>query len=86
LKGLDGMTSSDDILNKLRRMDDDTLRMAIGAIADAVGANEKQRARVLGNVNSIKRKLDNANQRDIDKAVERLGSEKADDIKRILGL
>jgi len=67
-------------------MDDDTLRMAIGAIADAVGANEKQRARVLGNVNSIKRKLDNANQRDIDKAVERLGSEKADDIKRILGL
>ena len=86
MKGLDGMTSSDDILNKLRRMDDDTLRMAIGAIADAVGANEKQRARVLGNVNSIKRKLDNANQRDIDKAVERLGSEKADDIKRILGL
>lgn len=80
------MTSSDDILNKLRRMDDDTLRMAIGAIADAVGANEKQRARALGNVNSIKRKLDNANQRDIDKAVERLGSEKAEDIKRILGL
>ena len=80
------MAGSEDILNKLRQMDDETLKKAIGTIADAVGANERQRARAIGNVNSIKRRLDSANQRDIDRAVEKLGSEKAEDIKRMLGL
>lgn len=80
------MTGGDDILNKLRQMDDETLRKAIGTIADAVGANEKQKARAIGNVNSIKRRIDKADERDIDKALEKLGSDKSNDIKRMLGL
>lgn len=80
------MKVDSDLLARLKGMDEDTLRRAIGIIADSVGADSKQRDRALGNIGNIKRKLESASERDLQRMIGRIGDEKAEEIRRQLKL
>ena len=60
------------LLAKLKTLDDSSLSALIGELADAAGADEKQKARALDNVALIKRKLANADNNELNRAARKL--------------
>lgn len=73
-------------IGKIREMSDSDLREAISKVASAIGADDKQRQRALNNLKTVRKKLNNASERDIQNAVGKIGEEKAEEILRDLKL
>lgn len=80
------MEIDEKLLQRLKSMDDDTLRRAVGEIAALSGATESQRQRALRNIGTIRKKLTKANQNDLKKAVDSLGEENIEEAIRRLKL
>jgi len=68
------------MIYKLRDMDSNQLKEAIDIIADSVGANSRQRAKALNNLDIIKKKLSNASNKDLEKIIDQIGIDKAEEI------
>ncbi len=60
------------LLMKLKKMDERQLADAVKMLAEAAGADEKQKRRVLDNISFIKRKIATANERELAKTAEKL--------------
>ena len=69
-----------EILEKLKKMDDDELRKMIAEVAGAMGVSEGMKRAALSHTGMIRRKLKNATPADIEKAMNTLGKEKTDQI------
>lgn len=80
------MEIDDKLVQKLKNMDDETLRQAIGEIAALSGATEVQKQRAMRNIGMIRRRLTKANQNDLKKAVDSLGEENIEEAIRRLKL
>ena len=63
-------------LDKLKNMNEEQLRAAIGAIADALGASPSQKRMALGHTGLIRRKLARASEKDLKEQLSRLDPEK----------
>ncbi|HHW24149.1 MAG TPA: hypothetical protein GXX22_01690 [Clostridiales bacterium] len=66
------MNIDPELLAKLRRLDERQLTEAILILAEAAGADEKQKKRLLENVGYIKRRIQNASDREIMRTAEKL--------------
>ncbi|HPT85431.1 MAG TPA: hypothetical protein PK778_05500 [Bacillota bacterium] len=66
------MNIDPELLAKLRRLDERQLTEAILMLAEAAGADEKQKKRLLENVGYIKRRIQNASDREIMRTAEKL--------------
>lgn len=61
-----------ELLAKLKSLDDKQLSGAIEKIAEAVGADEKQKKRALGNVSYIKRRIASADEKEAGQLADKL--------------
>ena len=80
------MQINNDMLSKLRSLNDRELREAIDTVAKALGANDKQRRQAQNNTELIKRKLRGATPRDVEKLLGKLTPEQTSEIFRNLKL
>lgn len=80
------MEIDEKLVQRLKNMDDETLRQAIGEIAALSGATEVQKQRAMRNIGMIRRRLTKANQNDLKKAVDSLGEENIEEAIRRLKL
>lgn len=80
------MQPDKDMLKKIQSMDNDSLSAAIKELGKAIGADQKQTERALRNVKLIKRRIASASEEDLQKAVDKIGPEKTEQIIRSLKL
>lgn len=69
-------------IDKLKALNDDQLKEAIGQLADVLGANPKQKQMALNNVSAIRRKLSTATERDLQKQLNKITAEKQNEIAK----
>lgn len=71
------MNIDPELLARLKTLDERQLTEAIRMLAEAAGADEKQKRRLLENVGYIKRRIQNASDRELQRTAEKLtaGSE-----------
>ena len=65
-----------DTLDKLKHLNDDQLRTAIGEIADALGASPSQRRMMQNHTNRIRNKLFGSSEAELTRYLSRLSPEK----------
>lgn len=73
-----------DALNKLKHLNDEQLRAAIGDIADALGAPPAQKRRMQNNANLIRRKLLGSSEAELMHHLSRLAPDKQQELLRKL--
>jgi hypothetical protein len=66
------MNIDPELLARLRMLDEKQLADAIIMLAEAAGADEKQKRRLLENVSYIKRRIQNASDRELQRTAEKL--------------
>lgn len=69
-------------LQKLAEMDDAELKKSILSVAAACGADIKKLERHLGDIPSLKKSISSLSQKDIDRAMKRMGEKRADIISQ----
>ena len=79
-------TPNADTLNRIRMMNDTELIRAIDVVAGAIGMNPMQAQKAKNNIQTIRKKLNTASEKDLDKAIRSIGKDSAEEIKRKLGL
>lgn len=77
------MNIDPELLAKLRRLDERQLTEAILALAEAAGADEKQKKRLLENVGYIKRRIQTASDKELMRTAEKLAASGEVDQKKI---
>lgn len=76
----------DELLKKFDNTDDETLKQTIRTVAAALGASDRQTDNIISNLNTFKKKVRNMSESDIQKAVSKIGEDKADEIYKQLRL
>lgn len=66
------MNIDPELLARLRMLDEKQLADAIIMLAEAAGADEKQKRRLFDNVSYIKRRIQNASDRELQRTAEKL--------------
>lgn len=78
------MEPTRDIMEKLKKMDDAQLRELISEVARASGMNDGARRAAMAHTGMIRRKLQNVSESDFNRAMDQIGTEKAEQILRKL--
>lgn len=73
-------------LDKIRALDEEQLRAAIGDIADALGATPQQKRRAQSNSGAIRKKILTTNGRELQRQLGKISPEQRDEITRKLKL
>lgn len=66
------MNIDPELLAKLKSLDEKQLTQAIGMLAQAAGADERQKKRMLDNVGYIKRRIASADDKELKRTAEKL--------------
>jgi|GEM_PF-923568 hypothetical protein len=66
------MNIDPELLAKLKTLDDKQLTDAIQMLAEAAGADDKQKKRALDNIQYIKRRIASANEKELKRTAEKL--------------
>ncbi len=80
------MELSQDMINKITALNDAELKKAIGQIADALGASPSQKRMAQNNSGFIKRKINTMSKSEMQTFLSKVSPEKADELKKSLGL
>ena len=80
------MEISQDMINKITAMNDAELKKAIGQIAEALGASQSQKRMAQNNAGFIKRKIGTMSKSEMQAFLSKVSPEKADELKKTLGL
>ena len=80
------MELTQDMINKIAALNDAELKKAIGQIADALGASQSQKRMAQNNSGFIKRKINTMSQGEMQTFLSKVSPEKAEELKKSLGL
>ena len=80
------MEISQEMINKITAMNEAELKKAIGQIADALGASHSQKRMAVNNAGFIKRKINKMSKNEMQAFVSKVPPEKAEELKKTLGL
>ncbi|MBQ8254068.1 MAG: hypothetical protein IJY94_01025 [Clostridia bacterium] len=80
------MEISQDMINKITALNDAELKKAIGQIADALGASQSQKRMAQNNSGFIKRKINTMSKSEMQAFLSKVSPDKAEELKRSLGL
>ncbi len=80
------MEINKDTMDKLKSLDNEQLRFAIGEIADALGASPSQKRMAQNNAGMIRRKFAGMSEGDIQKQFAKIDPEKQQELMRKLKL
>lgn len=80
------MEISQEMINKITAMNEAELKKAISQIADALGASQSQKRMAVNNAGFIKRKINKMSKNEMQAFVSKVPPEKAEELKKTLGL
>lgn len=80
------MEINKETLDKIKALDENQLRAAIGDIADALGATPQQKRRAQSNCGMIKKRILSANGRELQRQLGKMTPEQRNEIARRLKL
>ena len=80
------MEISQDMINKIAALNEAELKKAIGQIADALGASQSQKRMAVNNAGFIKRKINTMSKKEMQTFLSKVSPEKAEELKKTLGL
>ncbi|MHB1151873.1 MAG: hypothetical protein ACYCWE_05400 [Eubacteriales bacterium] len=69
-----------DFLEKVKKLDDETLRSMVKSIAEAAGVSKRQAEQATANIDRVKKRVFNMSEAEIKKAIEAAGEEKTAEI------
>ncbi len=72
-KGNFNMKIDNETLKKVRSLDDEALKEAINVVADITGADPKSRKKALSNIKTVRKRINNATEKDIDRTIQKIG-------------
>ncbi len=78
------MEINKETLNKIKALDDEQLKAAIGDIADALGATPQQKRRAQNNSKLIKKKILTSNENELRRQINKITPEQQNEIARKL--
>lgn len=78
------MEINKETLNKIKALDDEQLKAAIGDIADALGATPQQKRRAQNNSKQIKKKILTSNENELRRQINKITPEQQNEIARKL--
>ena len=67
------MKIDNETLKKVRSLDDEALKEAINVVADITGADPKSRKKALSNIKTVRKRINNATEKDIDRTIQKIG-------------
>ena len=67
------MKIDNETLKKVRSLDDEALKEAINVVADIPGADPKSRKKALSNIKTVRKRINNATEKDIDRTIQKIG-------------
>lgn len=80
------MELNEDMLHKLKQLDDEQLRSVIAEVADALGASPSQKRRALNNAGFIRRKLGTSSGMDLSRQLDKLDPQTQNELLRKIKL
>ena len=67
------MKIDNETLKKVRSLDDEALKEAINIVADITGADPKSRNKALSNIKTVRKRINNATEKEIDRTIQKIG-------------